>query len=139
MANYGFSGLNKNLNSRLSNSTNVLNISNLSNLIIAVRVKYILLDDSDKVLLPIGKKNLFNKTFEAKVKYKLDFNNNTSLDYSFTKKRAGDGLQAKVVKMVNSDKLVLYCNKQYVMNQNVPSNVILELLNPASDIKGTIR
>ena len=49
MANYGFSGLNKNLNSRLSNSTNVLNISNLSNLIIAVRVKYILLDDSDKV------------------------------------------------------------------------------------------
>jgi hypothetical protein len=48
MSGYGFNSLNKNLNSK-NNNTNLLNVSSLSNLITAVRVTYILLDDSDPV------------------------------------------------------------------------------------------
>jgi hypothetical protein len=48
MSGYGFNSLNKNLNSK-NNNTNLLNVSSLSNLITAVRVIYILLDDSDPV------------------------------------------------------------------------------------------
>ena len=78
----------------------------------------------DQSVLASGKKNLFNETFKTNNAYKLDSNDSKKLDYSFTKKRAGDGLQAKVVKLVNSNKLVLYCNKQHVMGVNNPSNVI---------------
>ena len=46
---YGFSGVNKSFNSRQSNNATLLNISNLDDLIVAARVKYILLDDSDKI------------------------------------------------------------------------------------------
>jgi len=48
MGGYGFNSVNKNLNSK-NNNTNLLNVSSLSNLITAVRVTYILLDDSDPV------------------------------------------------------------------------------------------
>jgi hypothetical protein len=48
MGGYGFNSVNKNLNSK-NNNTNLLNVSSLGNLITAVRVKYILLDDSDSV------------------------------------------------------------------------------------------
>jgi len=47
--NYGFSGVNKSFNSRQSNNATLLSISNLDDLIVAARVKYILLDDSDKI------------------------------------------------------------------------------------------
>ena len=46
---YGFSGVNKSFNSRQSNNATLLSISNLDDLIIAARVKYILLDDSNKI------------------------------------------------------------------------------------------
>ena len=45
---YGFSALNKSFNSRQTNSTDALNANKLDSLIIAVRVNYILLDDSDR-------------------------------------------------------------------------------------------
>jgi hypothetical protein len=48
MGGYGFNSLNKNLNSK-NNNTNLLKVSSLSNLITAVRVTYILLDDSDSI------------------------------------------------------------------------------------------
>jgi hypothetical protein len=48
MGGYGFSSLNKNLNSK-NNNTNLLEVSSLSSLITAVRVIYILLDDSDPI------------------------------------------------------------------------------------------
>jgi hypothetical protein len=48
MGGYGFSSVNKNLNSK-NNNSNLLNVSSLSNSIGAARVKYILLDDSDSV------------------------------------------------------------------------------------------
>jgi hypothetical protein len=51
---YGFNALNKNLNSRLSNSTNTLNTSGLDNLILAVRVKSIILDESHPLFLKLG-------------------------------------------------------------------------------------
>lgn len=57
MSTYGFSGLNKNLNSRLSNSTNLLNISNLDNLILAVRVKSIILDSTHPRFKELGEWN----------------------------------------------------------------------------------
>ena len=84
--------------------------------------------DEDKDLLASGRKNKFNKVFETKSGYKLSPPNSSQLDssqldYSFTKKRAGDGLQAKVVKLVNSGKLVVYCNKQFVSQVNPPSNI----------------
>ena len=51
---YGFNALNKNLNSRLSNSTNTLNTSGLDNLILAVRVKSIVLDESHPLFSKLG-------------------------------------------------------------------------------------
>jgi hypothetical protein len=54
---YGFSGLNKNLNSRLSNSTNVLNISGLDSLILAVRVSSIVLDETHPRFKELGEWN----------------------------------------------------------------------------------
>jgi hypothetical protein len=81
------------------------------------------LDNQEKILLESGKKNKFNEVFETKPVYKLSIPDSSQLDYSFTKKRAGDGLQAKVVKLVNSGKLILYCNKQHVMGVNNPSNL----------------
>jgi hypothetical protein len=42
---YGFSGVNKSFNSRQSNNATLLNISNLENLILAVRVKSIVLNE----------------------------------------------------------------------------------------------
>ena len=57
MASYGFSGLNKNLNSRLSNSTNVLNVSSLNNLILAVRVRSIVLDNTHPRFKELGEWN----------------------------------------------------------------------------------
>lgn len=82
------------------------------------------LDNTDKAKLISGEKNKFYNDFNNKPIYKLSPDDSNKLDYSFTKKRAGDGLQAKVVKMVNSNKLVLYCNKQYVDGVNPPSSVI---------------
>jgi hypothetical protein len=55
--NYGFSGLNKNLNSRLSNSTNLLNSSKLDNLITAVRVKNIILNEFHPRFKELGEWN----------------------------------------------------------------------------------
>jgi hypothetical protein len=57
MSIYGFSGLNKNLNSRLSNSNNLLNTSNLDNLILAVRVKSIILDETHPRFKELGEWN----------------------------------------------------------------------------------
>jgi|688.fasta_scaffold138292_4 hypothetical protein len=54
---YGFSGLNKNLNSRLSNSTNLLNSSKLDNLITAVRVKNIILNEFHPRFKELGEWN----------------------------------------------------------------------------------
>lgn len=55
--NYGFNGLNKNLNSRLSNNTNLLNSSKLDNLIVAVRIKSIVLDETHPRFKELGEWN----------------------------------------------------------------------------------
>lgn len=70
------------------------------------------LEAVDKTTLVANKKNKFSEDFSNNADYGLSGNDGPTLDYTFTKKRAGDGLQAKVVKLVNSGKLVLYCNKQ---------------------------
>jgi hypothetical protein len=57
MASYGFSGLNKNLNSKLSNNVNTLNSTNLNNLILAVRVTSIILDDTHPKFKQLGEWN----------------------------------------------------------------------------------
>jgi hypothetical protein len=55
--NYGFSGLNKNLNSRLSNSTNLLNNLENKDIIISVRVKSIILDETHPRFKELGEWN----------------------------------------------------------------------------------
>ena len=54
---YGFSGVNKTFNSRQSNSTNTLNSSKADNLLIAVRVKDIILDETHPNFKELGEWN----------------------------------------------------------------------------------
>jgi len=80
------------------------------------------LQPADKATLVANKKNKFSQEFNSKPGYNLVGNDGPTLDYTFTKKRAGDGLQAKVVKLVNNNRLVLYCNKQITPGGIVPIN-----------------
>ena len=54
---YGFSGVNKTFNSRQSNSTNTLNSSKVDNLLIAVRVKDIILNETHPNFKELGEWN----------------------------------------------------------------------------------
>ena len=81
---YGFSGVNKTFNSRQSNNTNLLKISNLENLIVAVRVKNIVLNESHPRFKELGEWNSLGVIEYEVVTSVKDKTNNESLSKNYS-------------------------------------------------------
>jgi hypothetical protein len=100
------------LKCKLNQKPHPTNVNTIVKEIKSINTAKVFLKSPEELLLKSNKKNKFYNEFNKPSNYNLIPTDKIKLDYSFTKKRAGDGLQAKVVKLVNSGKLLLYCHKQ---------------------------
>jgi hypothetical protein len=74
------------------------------------------LNDKDKSILLVPQSNYVNMFYSSfndpSTKYNYEPDNQNLLDFNFTKKRAGDGLQARICQYINTGSITLQCYKR---------------------------
>jgi hypothetical protein len=91
--------------------------------------------ETKNVLVPSNNIDGFYSDFASKG-YDYPNDNKNNLDFNFTKKRAGDGLQAKIAQLINSESFEgLKCYKLY---DKYSVGGITSVLNPFTNIKGGV-
>jgi hypothetical protein len=91
--------------------------------------------ETKNVLVPSNNIDGFYSDFANKG-YDYPSNNKDNLDFNFTKKRAGDGLQARIAQLINSDSFEgLKCYKLY---GKYSVSGITSVINPFTSIKAGV-
>ena len=91
------------------------------------------LDNTSKGFLANNNVDGFYENFGENTNYNYTPENILKIDFNFTKKRAGDGLQARICQYVNSGNYDLKCFKMY---EGYGVNKALANINPYTSIKG---
>jgi len=127
--NYNKTGFNQDVSCPLNGLVHPTNVPQITKAVTELtKVSDLILNQSDKDILDQHAAadyiNRFYTAFTTPLdKYNYSEENQKLLDFNFTKKRAGDGLQARICQYINSGTIQLNCYKRSIPSVDPVGNV----------------